>query len=326
MLYKRKDSKNWWYAFTLPNGKQTRNSTRSPDKKTAQRIADQAKANSWRPEHLTQNVKWVNAAERWIKEAQKTRINEDKAKLKYLSTFLNHLLIKQITSDVIELIIDARLQEGVSNATVNRYTALVSAILHKCVHPWYYLDKLPHIRKLKEPLHRIRYLTRTEAQALLKQLKPHQQAMVRFSLATGLRQSNVTNLEWSQINKDKTLAWIHADQSKNKASLSIPLNIIATTVLKELEFDHPTRVFTYKGKPINRANTKSFRSAVKRSGIENFKWHDLRHTWASWHRQAGTPCDVLQELGGWKRPDMVQRYAHLGVDHLAEYAKNIEEI
>jgi hypothetical protein len=44
MLYKRKDSKNWWYAFTLPNGKQTRNSTRSPDKKTAQRIADQAKA------------------------------------------------------------------------------------------------------------------------------------------------------------------------------------------------------------------------------------------------------------------------------------------
>ena len=57
-----------------------------------------------------------------------------------------------------------------------------------------------------------------------------------------------------------------------------------------------------------------------RSGIENFRWHDLRHTWSSWHVQDGTPLHVLQELGGWETPAMVRRYAHLAVTHLAPYA------
>ncbi len=57
--------------------------------------------------------------------------------------------------------------------------------------------------------------------------------------------------------------------------------------------------------------------AMKRAGIENFRWHDLRHTWASWHVQSGTPLHVLQELGGWASYAMVQRYAHLAADHLA---------
>ena len=62
------------------------------------------------------------------------------------------------------------------------------------------------------------------------------------------------------------------------------------------------------------------------TGIENFRWHDLRHTWASWHVQQGTPLHVLQELGGWSDYEMVRRYAHLSVEHLAEYADNLSEI
>jgi len=58
---------------------------------------------------------------------------------------------------------------------------------------------------------------------------------------------------------------------------------------------------------------------LKRAGINNFRWHDLRHTWASWHVQAGTPLHVLQELGGWESVEMVRRYAHLSTTHLAEY-------
>jgi hypothetical protein len=58
-------------------------------------------------------------------------------------------------------------------------------------------------------------------------------------------------------------------------------------------------------------------------GIEDFRWHDLRHTWASWHIQNGTPIHVLQELGGWSDIRMVQRYAHLAPEHLACYADNI---
>jgi hypothetical protein len=61
-----------------------------------------------------------------------------------------------------------------------------------------------------------------------------------------------------------------------------------------------------------------------RAGIASFRWHDLRHTWPSWHVQNGTPLHVLQELGGWETPSMAPRYAHLAADHLAVYAGKVE--
>jgi integrase len=59
--------------------------------------------------------------------------------------------------------------------------------------------------------------------------------------------------------------------------------------------------------------------ALKRAGIEDFRWYDLRHTWASWYVRGGTPLHVLQELGGWQSATMVRCYAHLAVEHLAAY-------
>ncbi|MDD5460756.1 MAG: tyrosine-type recombinase/integrase [Methylococcales bacterium] len=56
--------------------------------------------------------------------------------------------------------------------------------------------------------------------------------------------------------------------------------------------------------------------------ITDFRWHDLRHTWASWHIQNGTPLHILKELGGWTDLGMVLRYAHLSSQHLEEYAGN----
>ena len=66
------------------------------------------------------------------------------------------------------------------------------------------------------------------------------------------------------------------------------------------------------------------RSALERAGIEDFRWHDLRHTWASWHVQNGTPLFALQELGGWETEKMVRRYAHLAAEHLAVYAERMK--
>ncbi|MEX6177541.1 tyrosine-type recombinase/integrase [Providencia hangzhouensis] len=68
------------------------------------------------------------------------------------------------------------------------------------------------------------------------------------------------------------------------------------------------------------------RAALKRAGIENFRFHDLRHTWASWLIQSGVPLSVLQEMGGWESVDMVRRYAHLAPNHLTEHAKQIDTI
>lgn len=62
---------------------------------------------------------------------------------------------------------------------------------------------------------------------------------------------------------------------------------------------------------------------LERAGIEDFRWHDLRHTWASWHVQNGTPLYVLPELWGWESPEMVRKYAHLSCEHLAPYAERL---
>jgi integrase len=75
---------------------------------------------------------------------------------------------------------------------------------------------------------------------------------------------------------------------------------------------------------VQQVSTKAWYKALKRAGIEKFHWHDLRHTWASWHVQNGTPLHVLQELGGWETPAMVRRYAHLATGHLAAYVGRVE--
>lgn len=86
------------------------------------------------------------------------------------------------------------------------------------------------------------------------------------------------------------------------------------------------RVFTYRGRPISWANTLAWSKELKRAGIENFRWHDIRHTWASLHRQSGTPTHELQRLGGWRSSVMVERYAHLAPDHLAKAAIRLHSL
>jgi len=144
-----------------------------------------------------------------------------------------------------------------------------------------------------------------------------------FTLATGLRQANVTGLEWSRVNLVDRICWVEPDESKNSKLLRVELNDDAIAVLKEQLFKHQARVFVYQGQPIFNVSTKAWYAALKRAGIENFRWHDLRHTWASWHVQAGTPLGVLKDLGHWSSYEMVLRYAHLAPQHLAEHTKNV---
>ena len=73
-------------------------------------------------------------------------------------------------------------------------------------------------------------------------------------------------------------------------------------------------------------DNRAWNSACKRAGIEDFRFHDLRHTWASWLIQSGVPLSVLQEMGGWESIEMVRRYAHLAPNHLTEHARQIDSI
>ncbi len=110
---------------------------------------------------------------------------------------------------------------------------------------------------------------------------------------------------------------------KTTKAIPVPLNDTAISILKSNLGNHDRFVFIYKGKLIQECNTKAWRKALVKAGIENFRWHDLRHTWASWHVQNGTSLQELQQLGGWSSFEMVLRYAHLSSAHLREAANKI---
>ena len=324
MLFKRKNSKYWWYKFTDAEGNTIRESAKTTDKRKAQELADKRKALSWdetklghRPEYL-----WDDAVLKWINESQKRTLEDDLLMFRYLDKFFSGMKLVDINREVVEKVISDKLQHA-SSGRVNRITALIRAVLRKAEREWEWIDKAPTIRRLKENGKRIRWITKSEAERLCGELPEHLEAMVRFSLATGLRESNVTGLEWNQIDMQRKVAWIHPDQAKSKKAIGIPLNADAVQVIREQLGKHQTHVFTFKSKSVKKAGGAAWKKALKRADIKSFRWHDLRHTWASWHVQAGTPLNSLQELGGWSNYEMVLRYAHLAPEHLAEYANNI---
>ncbi|WP_025872701.1 site-specific integrase [Methylobacillus glycogenes] len=155
---------------------------------------------------------------------------------------------------------------------------------------------------------------------LLEFLPEHQRPMMCFDLEVGLRRNNVTHMDWNQVDLERRMAWVYPDQAKAGKAIGVPLSDEAINILKGQIGKHPVWVFPYKGKPVKQTSTKAWRKAVAAAGIApGFRWHDLRHTWASWHAQDGTPLNVLQELGGWATAEMVQRYAHLSTEHLAQW-------
>lgn len=326
-LFKRKDSSCWWVKIII-DGRKIQRSTGTDDKTKAEEFHDRLKAQMWEQNRLGVKPQrsWKDAVLRWLSEtSEKATHEEDKRKLNWLDAYLGNKVLEEITLDVIDSIRAAKLKEA-AKATTNRYLALIRSILLRARDEWEWIDKAPKIRLFKESVSRERSLTREQAGRLLAELPEHQRDVVLFALATGLRQSNVLKLEWSQINLEQRHAWIHAAQSKNRRPIAIPLNEAAYAVLLRQKGKHQERVFTFKGKPLNAANTRAWKNALVRAGIADFRWHDLRHTWATWQRQAGTPTHELQRLGGWRTGAMVERYAHLAPEHLAVAASRLDAV
>jgi integrase len=267
------------------------------------------------------NYVWDDAGYKFLLETQhKATHQEDKAKLNWLQQHLRGVLLSKIDRQLIARIGEIKAQEA-SPSTANRYLALIRSILRKAVYEWEWLDKAPKIRMYREPKRRVRWLKKEQVINLLSFLPEHQRDIVLFALATGLRQANVAGLEWSQVDMHRSVAWIHNDQAKGKKAFNVPLNSLSLSILARQSGKHPDRVFTYKGKPVANLNTRAWRNALKCAEIENFRWHDLRHTWASWLAQAGVPMNVLQELGAWESESMVRRYAHLAPSQLAHHSE-----
>ncbi|WP_343743270.1 tyrosine-type recombinase/integrase [Herbaspirillum huttiense] len=270
---------------------------------------------------------WDDAVEKWLVEkADKRSLKSDHSNIRWLSRYLSGIPLHDIDREVVVSLRTKKIAGGASNATVNRMLALLRAILRMAVVEWEWMAAAPHVRLLREPARRVRFLSHKEAGCLLAELPPHLAAMAAFSLATGLRRANVTGLRWEQIDLKRRIAWFGGNDMKNGNPQAIPLNDDAMRVLLLRNGAHPVYVFTYKGRKIVQASTAAWYKALRRAGIHDFRWHDLRHTWASWHVQSGTPLLALQELGGWESAEMVRRYAHFSQINLSAFAANLPSL
>ena len=343
-LYLRRTT--WHFRFTDPNGRRARGSTQTGDKKAAQEFLDRLKADLWRVRKLGETPEFTfgHAVTAWMPEAAKKRsIEDDKDMLRVMVPFMAHLVLTRITMQTLKdfkswlrAAREQRDENGevtfrLSDSRVNRYLSLISRVLH-FAHESTWIAGVPPIPYEEEGESRIRWLTGEEAARLVAELPTHLRQMARFTLATGLRQSNVSYLQWSQVSIELRRAWIYADEAKGKRAISVPLSDDAIAILKEQMIDrHPQFVFVYtnnrgESAPVAKCKTKAFDKACERAGIENFTWHDLRHTWATWHVMNRTSLEVLQKLGAWKSYEMVQRYAHVADGFADVYAGNAKPV
>jgi len=328
MLYRRPDSPYWWIKLPKIQGeiRPLYRSTGTANKRDAQRMHDKLTAERWKVHNLGVRPErtWDDATQKWLEETSHKRTHAwDKAIIRWLQPYLGGLVLTSINREVLDAVRSAR-AKGVKPSTVNRYLALVRAVLRRACDEWEWLDRVPKVGMLQQSTGRVRSLTREEFARLIGELPQHLADMAVFSVATGLRQSNVTRLQWRQVSLERRHLWVGAEQHKNGHAHSVPLNEAAMEVLERRRGDHRIYVFTYGGLPIRQVSTKAWRNALERAGIQDFRWHDLRHTFATWHREEGTPTWELQRLGGWKTASMVERYAHVGADGLQLAASRLD--
>ena len=325
-IYRRTDSRCWWIATTLPNGERIRQSTGTEDRREAEAVLAKLKVEAFRELHLgiKPERSWKEAVVRYLVSKQHLRSFVDVQLIcRKLDPYLGELKLHQVNGDVIWNITQAELKRGIRPATVNLRLAVIRNLLRIARDEWQWIDGVPRVRLLPVNNARDRWLTPQEADRLVAVSPPHLQALIRFALATGCRAREITGLEWDRVDLKRRTAWLN--QTKNGTPRGVPLNRDAVDVLEAEREKHPVFCFTYRGEPIAWEMTNSaWHTACEKAGISDFRFHDLRHTWASWHRQAGTSCDELKDLGGWKSRVMVDRYAKFATEHLTVAAARIE--
>lgn len=311
-IYRRNET---WYCDIAHDGRRIRESLGTTDKVEAQRRHDELRASLWQETAAPHRRPLKDAARAWLEDGR--RSEKDTYRLRRILETLGNDPLDTITADTV-----ASAFAGQSPGSYNRNRALLVALLN-LAHARGWLAEVPAIPTRRVIAARIRFLSAAEWQRLQAELPPHLLPMARLAIATGLRRANVTHLEWSQVDLARRVAWVHPDQAKAGKPIGVPLSDDALAVLRGQLGKHERWVFpTFRGGPQEQIS-KGWKSALQRAGIEpSFRWHDLRHTWASWHVMAGTPLEVLQKLGGWSSLVMVMRYAHLAPDHLAGFANN----
>lgn len=312
-LYRR--GRIWWIELSTQSGR-VRESSGTADKKAAQEYHEKRRGEIWRQAKLGESppVTWGEAVKVWL--GVKPRPLQER----YLIGSMN--IDPKSTLPLSKERLTGCLPTS-SAGTFNRYLSLAVAIHNaSSVTP-------PEVKRKTNPSGRTRWLTSEEWQRLKVALEvesPLLRQCAEFTLATGLRENNVLELEWGQVDLQRRVAWLHGDQMKAGKPLGVPLNDDAMAVLAARRGIHKQWVFGNPDAPLTRASNRAWYGAVRKARLSGLRWHDLRHTWASWAVMSGVRLEEVQRLGGWKTAQMVQRYAHLSSEHLAEAAAKVKPV
>lgn len=209
-----------------------------------------------------------------------------------------------------------------SPSTVVRYMAAMSHVFTWAIQ-WDWLDENPmkSVKKPKEPRGRVRFLSDVERDRLLEACharpNPYLHTVVVIALSTGMRKGEILNLTWDDVDFERRRFILQ--HTKNGERRAVPMVGPALEVMVEhrKRYGMPeTLVFPgklHRDRPMDlRA---PFVTALKHAGIENFRFHDLRHSTASYLAMSGASLAEIAEVLGHKTLSMVKRYAHLTEGH-----------
>lgn len=220
-----------------------------------------------------------------------------------------------------------------SNATVVRYMAALSHALNIAVKEWSWLESNPvqKVSKPKEPRGRVRFLSDVERKALLKVCKASENKLlypvVVMALSTGMRYGEIMSLAWEDV--DTNMGRIILHETKNDERRSVPLTGHALEVVKQhikVRRLNTSLLFPSKIDPSKPMDLRApWLASLKQAEIEDFKFHDLRHSAASYLAMNGASLAEIAEVLGHKTLQMVKRYAHLSEAHTASVVASMNE-
>jgi integrase len=251
-------------------------------------------------------------------------IPTQKAQLSWWQEQIGYMTLADVTTSTVTACLEKLRREGKAEATRGRYLAVLSHAFNYAVRDWEWCTTNPcqHVSKPKEPRGRVRYLSDEERARLLQAaVQSRNRALpviVHLALWTGARRGEILHLRWSNV--DLVREHVTFLETKNDERRSVPLVDPALSVLREyartqrridtdLVFPSPTGTTPLV---IN----KTWSRIVKRARLQDFRFHDLRHSCASYLAQNGATLAEISEILGQKSLQMVKRYAHLQPEHL----------
>lgn len=319
-IYKRKNG--FFYTHFTIKGQQVHRKLHTKDYNEAQRLEAKLKADVFKAIELGEPTAFKNITiseliklyQRQSELDKKKSRSTDNSRFKVFNAFFKPLTqVKAITIDDIEKFKEYLLEEKeLSTVTINRYLELLSALFTYGVEHEYLKNNLCRkIKKYKHKNYKVRYLTDNEEKRLFKYLPEHLSSIVQFALMTGLRKGNILNMQRKQI--DFCTNTISVLDNKGNAYLVIPIADKYRAKLEELcrgideddyLFKNPVTELPYSD------IKKAFNSALQKANIKNFRFHDLRHTFATRLVMANVPLVTVQTLMGHKNIQTTMRYAH----------------